>query len=39
MQFVVLEKSVYLITEVFLTAMTGDRHGELAALDLSITPS
>ena len=39
MQFVVFEKNVYLITEVFLTVMTGDRHGELAALDLSITPS
>ena len=39
MQFVVFEKSVYLITEVFLTVMTGDRHGELAALDLSMTPS
>ena len=34
-----LKKVVYLINEVLLTAMTADRHGELAALDLSITPS
>ena len=29
----------FVITEAFLTVMTGDRHDELAALDLSITPS
>ena len=27
------------ISEAYLNAMTGDRHDELAALDLSITPS
>ena len=33
------QRAADLISEAYLIAMTGDRHDEVATLDLSITPS